>query len=131
MGTFVISKRITGDYKFSFAARKGKTVFTSIGYKQKLDCEVFISALKQDLARFAFTKVRNAGGKYFFRVTKDGFVLANSRKYTTELLLSKGIEQVQKYISTSDILDFSDDAFVFPEDELTLQIADEIGEVIG
>ena len=129
MGTFLISKRISGDYKFSFAARKGKIVFTSISYKEKLDCEVFISVLKQDITRFSFTKVRNAAGKYFFRITKDGFVLANSRKYTTELLLSKGMEHVYKHISLSDILDFSDDAFVFPEDDLSPQT--EIGETMG
>ena len=117
MGTFVISKRLDGNYKFSFAARKGKIVFTSIGFTRKSDCENFIEAIKQDLTRFSFTKVRNAGGKYFFRLIKDGFVLATSRKYTTELLLLKGIDSVQKYMSISDTIDFSDNAFEFAEIE--------------
>jgi uncharacterized protein YegP (UPF0339 family) len=117
MGTFVISKRLTGDYKFSFAARRGKTVFTSIGFKQKEDCEILIATLQEDVARFSFTRIRNAGGKYFFRITKDGFVLANSRKYSTELLLVKGIDAVQKYVMGSETLDFADNAFDFPEVE--------------
>ena len=122
MGTFVISNRLNGDYKFSFATRKGKTVFTSIGFKQKSDCEKFIDAIRADLSRFSITKIRNAGGKYFFRLTKDGFVLATSRKYSTELLLLRGIESVEKYIFNSETLDFSDNAFVFPEE----QLADEL-----
>jgi hypothetical protein len=125
MGTFVISKRLTGDFKFSFAARKGRTVFTSIGFKQKSDCENFISSLKEDLSAFLFTKAKNAGGKYFFRVTKEGLVLANSRKYSTELLLAKGIEAVQKYIAMSETLDFSENDFEFPTDENLLVLEEE------
>lgn len=117
MGAFVISTRLDGSYKFSFAARRGKTVFTSIGFKQKADCEIVIATLKQDVTQFAFTRVRNAGGKYFFRLTKDGLVLANSRKYSTELLLSKGILAVQNHVAAADTLDFSDNAFEFPEIE--------------
>ena len=116
MGTFVISKRYNGDYKFIFASRKGKTIFTSIGCKHKSDCELMIDSIKNHMELFAFTRVRNAAGKYTFRLSKDGLVLANSRKYTTELLLQKGINEIVQYVSTAEIVDFSENDFAFPEE---------------
>lgn len=115
MGTFVISKRYNGDYKFIFASRKGKTIFTSIGCKQKSDCELMIAGIKNNTQQFSFTKVRNAAGKYFFRLSKDGLVLANSRKYSTELRLKKGIDEISMYVSTAEVLDFSESDFAFPD----------------
>jgi len=112
---FVISKRFNGEYKFIFASRKGHTIFTSIHCKHKLDCELMITAIRENLELFAFTKIKSAGGKYFFRLSKEGLVLANSRKYSTELRLSKGIDEITKYVSTAEILDFSENEFVFPE----------------
>jgi len=117
MGAFVISKRFNGDYKFIFASRRGKTIFTSIGCKQKTDCERLLEGIKHNIDAFAFTKVRNAAGKYIFRLSKDGLVLANSRKYSTELRLQKGINEIIKYISVAEILDFSENDFVFPDAE--------------
>ena len=121
MGTFVISRRFNGDYKFIFASRKGKTIFTSIGCRQKSDCERMIGAVQGNVGLFTFTKIRNAAGKYSFRISKDGLVLANSRKYTTELLLQKGIDEIVKYVAVSEVLDFSENDFVFPDDEGALQ----------
>lgn len=115
MGTFVINKRDNGDYKFIFTSRKGKTIFTSISYKEKTDCEQMLYWFKENLPLFTFTKVKNAAAKYFFRLSKDGLILANSRKYTTELLMIKGIDEITKYIPTAEILDFSEDHFIFPE----------------
>ena len=115
MGAFVISKKLNGDYKFIFASRKGKTIFTSIGCKFKSDCELMIAEIKTNTGTFAFTKVRNAGGMFFFRLSKDGLVLANSRKFTTELLLQKGIDEIIKYVSISEILDFSEPSLAFPD----------------
>ncbi|MBD3583949.1 DUF1508 domain-containing protein [Flavobacterium selenitireducens] len=117
MGTFVISKRFNGDFKFIFATRRGKTIFTSIGCKHKSDSELMIAAIKENLGQFTFTKIRNAGGKYIFRISKDGLVLANSRKYSTELRLQKGIDEIHKYVHLSEILDFSENDFVFPDAE--------------
>jgi uncharacterized protein YegP (UPF0339 family) len=74
-----------------------------------------IDGMKGNIDVFAFTKVRNASGKYFFRLSKDGLVLANSRKYSTELLLKKGIDEIMKYVLTAEILDFSENEFEFPD----------------
>ncbi len=46
MGAFVISKRFNDEYKFVFASRKGKTVFTSLSYELKFECEESIEKLK-------------------------------------------------------------------------------------
>lgn len=118
MGAFVISKKLNGDYKFIFASRKGKTIFTSIGCKFKSDSERIIEEIKTNTTAFTFTKVRNAGGKYFFRISREGLVLANSRKFTTELLLQKGIDEILKYVSQAEILDFSEESLAFPDADL-------------
>jgi uncharacterized protein len=114
MGAFVISKRFNGDYKFIFASRKGKTIFTSISCKNKSDCELMIAAIRENLDIFAFTKVRAAGNKFVFRLSKDGLVLATSRKYSTEGLLQKGIDEIVKYVNVAETLDFSESE-VFPD----------------
>lgn len=117
MGSFVISKKLNGDFKFVFASRRGKTIFTSIGCKDKADCERMIAGIKSNITAFHFTKVRNAGGKFFFRLTWEGLVLANSRKFTTELLLQKGIDEIIKYVAVAETLDFSEANEIFPEPE--------------
>jgi uncharacterized protein YegP (UPF0339 family) len=117
MGGFVISKRMNGDYKFVFASRKGKTIFTSIGCKHKPDCELIIASIQENINRFTITKVKAPGGKFHFRLSKDGLVLANSRKYTTELLLQKGIDEIIRTVAVAETLDFSENQFVFPDAE--------------
>jgi len=125
LGTFVIHKRDNGDYKFIYASRKGKTVFTSIHYKHKEDCENMIVWFKENLGLFTFTKVKNVGGKYFFRLSKDGLILANSRKYTTELLMLKGVDEIMKYSPIAEILDFSENDFVFPDADSVFDTVEE------
>ena len=115
MGMFVISKRNSGDYKFVFTSRKGHTVFTSIACKEKADCEQMILAVKDSIGSLTFTKNKTAAGKYFFRLSKNGLVLATSRKYSSEIGLSKGISETLKYLPLAEILDFSENDLVFYE----------------
>ena len=113
MSAFVISKKTDGDYKFTFANRKGKTIFTSMACKQKSDCHLIIAALREDLSAFSFTKKRMGSGKYYFRLSRNGLVLANSRKFSTELMLQKGIDQILKYLPEAETLDFSETELIF------------------
>ena len=115
MTAFVISKRLDGKYKFTFATRKGKTIFTSIACKQKSDCETIIDTLQNDIESFTFRKTETASGKYFFRITRGGFVLATSRKFSTELRLQKAVDQFLRYASEVEMLDFSLNEDVFTE----------------
>lgn len=114
MGMFVISKRNNSEYKFVYTTRKGKTIFTSISYKQKSDCERLIEGIRDNFEQFTITKNTAASGKHFFRLSKDGFVLATSRKYTTPLLLQKGIDEIGRFLHRAEVLDFSENEFVFP-----------------
>ena len=115
MSAFVISKRPDGKYKFKFASRKGKTIFTSIPCKEKSDCELIIATIQNNISHFHFTKMRDSSGKYLFRLSKDGLVLVTSRKFSTELMLKKGIDQILKYIPTAETLDFSEDELIFSD----------------
>ncbi len=115
MSAFVISKRTNGNFKFTFASRRGKTIFTSIACKEKLDCETIIGSIQNDTGSFTFRKARTGSGKYFFRITRGGLVLATSRKFSTELLLQKGIDQFLKYSPEAETLDFSISEDVFAE----------------
>lgn len=125
MGMFVISKRYNGEYKFTFASRKGKTIFTSIACKQKTDCLQMIDGIRENIASFAFTKNRTAAGKYFFRLSKDGLVLATSRKYSSEVSFTKGINEILKYLPLSETLDFSENEFVFPDADTIFEEAEQ------
>ncbi|MEG9327189.1 hypothetical protein SAMN04488034_101170 [Salinimicrobium catena] len=113
MSAFVISKRSNENFKFTFANRRGKTIFTSIACKEKSDCELIISTLQNDLESFTFRKARTGSGKYFFRITRGGLVLATSRKFSTERLLQKGIDQFMKYGLSAETLDFSENEDIF------------------
>ena len=115
MSAFVISKRFNGYYKFAFANRKGKTIFTSITCKEKSDCKLIIEAIQDNISNFTFTKMKNPSGKYFFRISKGGLVLASSRKFSTERMLLKGIDQIMKYIETAETLDFSENKPLFSD----------------
>lgn len=117
MGAFVISKRLNGEYKFIFATRRGKTIFTSIGCKNKSDCEKMIAAIQENIEQFTLTRSKSGAGKFFFRLAKDGLVLATSRKFSTEFMFQKGIANLREHIPNSEILDFSENDFVFPDAE--------------
>ena len=115
MGTFVISKRFDDRYKFVFTSRKGKTIFTSPSFELKMECEEIIDEIKSDIEKYTYVKSRAANGKYFFKMMMEDAVAATSRKYTTPLLLQKGIDEIIRTAVKSDVLDFTMSEFVFPD----------------
>lgn len=115
MGAFVISKRFDEYYKFVFTSRKGKTIFTSFRYELKFECEEGIEYFKNTIDSVVFEKVKSTGGKYFFKIILEDTHFATSRKYNTELLLEKGIKEIQIYASKAEILDFTLNEVVFPD----------------
>jgi len=115
MGTFVISKRFDDHYKFVFTSRKGKTIFTSPSFELKMECEDSIEAIKANIEKYTYVKARVANGKYFFKMMLEDTVIATSRKYTTPLLLEKGIDEIIRTAVKSDVLDFTMNEFVFPD----------------
>lgn len=115
MGAFVISKRYNEEYKFVFTSRKGKIIFTSLSYELKFECEEDIEKFKQDIGSADFLKFKSSSGKYFFKLMLGGNHFATSRKYTTSLRLQKGIDEIIRYGSMSETLDFSENDFVFSD----------------
>ncbi|UPT72334.1 MAG: DUF1508 domain-containing protein [Flavobacterium sp. JAD_PAG50586_2] len=113
MGTFVISKRLNDFYKFEFVSRKGKTIFTSNSYELKFECEEEIELLKSCVESFSYMKFKSSRGKYFFKIILDEKTLATSRKYSTELMMQKGMDEITKYISRSETLDFANGDIIF------------------
>ena len=115
MGAFVISKRFDDYYKFVFTSRKGKAIFTSFRYELKFECEEGIDYFKNTIETVTFVKVRTAGGKYYFKIMLEEAHFATSRKYNTELLLEKGIKEIQDYAHKAEILDFTLNEVIFQE----------------
>ncbi|WP_163398185.1 DUF1508 domain-containing protein [Flavobacterium fluviatile] len=120
MGAFVISRRFNDEYKFVFTSRKGKVIFTSLSYELKFECEEDIEKFKVNIEQAKFLKFKGSGGKYFFKLILGEVHFATSRKYTTELLLQKGIQEIVSYASKAEILDFSSNDLIF-EDEVVAE----------
>jgi uncharacterized protein YegP (UPF0339 family) len=115
MGSFVISKRFNGSYKFEYTSRKGKTIFTSNAYELRMDCESDAEHVRSVFETCSFVKFKTTSGKFFFRVVVADAVKATSRKYSTVLMVQKGIDEIVKYGSRAEILDFSANDFVFED----------------
>jgi uncharacterized protein YegP (UPF0339 family) len=113
MGTFVISKRFDDRYKFVFTSRKGKTIFTSPSFELKMDGEAIIEAIQSNIEKYTYIKSKSSNGKCFFKMMLNDELISTSRKYTTPLLLQKGIDEIMQYASKSEILDFSINDFEF------------------
>jgi uncharacterized protein len=115
MSTFVITKRFNDEYKYEFTSRKGKTIFTSCSFELQFECENEIEFLKKNLDVTTFLKSKSTSGKFFFRLLIDNKQFAVSRKYSTLLMLEKGINDILKYGHKSEVIDFSNNDFVFEE----------------
>lgn len=117
MGTFVITKRQNGYYKYEFTSRKGKAIFISNDFELRFECEDDIEFLKKNVENIFFMKFKSKNGKMYFKIILNEKEIAVSRKYTTPFLLQKGIDEIVRTISKSEILDFTNQSFVFPSAE--------------
>ena len=122
MGAFVISKRFNDEYKFVFTSRKGKVIFTSLSYELKFECEEDVEKFKANIDMARFLKFKGSGGKYFFKLMLGEVHFATSRKYTTELLLQKGIKEIVTYGARSEVLDFSSSESIFEDEEVEEEV---------
>ena len=116
MSSFVITKRFNDLYKFEFTSRRGKTIFSSLGYELKFECEDAIVRFKNMIEKSNFEKHKIAGAKHFFKIFFDENHFAISRKYSTELRMEKSIEEIKKYAGVAEVLDFSNQDFIFSDD---------------
>jgi uncharacterized protein YegP (UPF0339 family) len=117
MGTFVITKRQNGYYKYEFTSRKGKTIFVSNDFELRFECEDDIELLRNSIDSVFFMKFRSKSGKLYFKIILREKEIAVSRKYSTQLLLQKGIDEIVRTIFKSEVLDFAKQDFAFPASE--------------
>jgi len=115
MATFVISKRFSGLYKYELVSRKGKTIFTSNSFELRFECEEEIEYIKRHLSDLVFMKFKSGNGKFFFKIILNQKELATSRKYSTQLLLQKGIDEITRSTVSAETLDFSTAPNIFDE----------------
>ena len=113
MSTFLISKRSNEAYKFVYTSRKGNVIFTSLSFELKFECENAIETLKRSLGDLVLVKKKSSSGKYFFEILLNQQLYGTSRKFTTLLLLQKGIDGVMKYLENAEVLDFSNQEVFF------------------
>jgi uncharacterized protein len=117
MGTFVISKRINGFYKYEFTSRKGKAILVSNDFELRFECEEHIELLKKSVVNLFFMKFKSKNGKLYFKIILNETEIAVSRKYSTQLLMEKGIAEIERTLHKSEVLDFSNQNNIFPPAE--------------
>ncbi|WP_162127147.1 DUF1508 domain-containing protein [Flavobacterium phycosphaerae] len=115
MGTFVISRKNNDEYKFEFVSRKGKTILVSSGYELRFECEEDIEVLRLSLGGCNYLRFKTSKGKCFFKMMLGERIIATSRRYSTELMMRKGIEEIIKYASKAEVLDFSAGDSIFSD----------------
>jgi uncharacterized protein YegP (UPF0339 family) len=112
MGTFVITKRQKGCYKYEFISRKGNTLLISNDFELRFECEENIELLKRSIDTIFIMKFKSNKGKFYFKIILSEKEIAVSRKFSTEIVLQKGIDELKK-ASKSDVLDFSCNNSIF------------------
>ena len=82
----------------------------------RFECEEQIELFKNSIERCVFLRFKSSSGKFFFRLILDDHEIAVSRRYATQLLLQKGIDEIIKYADKAEFLDFSsaEDIFGLP-----------------
>ncbi len=64
-----------------------------------------IDLLKNKIEAVSFLKFKTPAGKFFFKMMYNGHIHGISRKFTTELLLQKGLDEIQNKFTESEILE--------------------------
>ncbi len=113
MGTLVISKKENNSYKYTYNNRKGSVIFTSNSYQSKAHCLSEINILKRNFALIQFINYKTPSGKLFFKVSINDHVVGVSRKFTTPLLMEKGLNDLKNNFLKTEVLDFTEEIFDF------------------
>jgi uncharacterized protein YegP (UPF0339 family) len=88
-------------------------IYNRIYYFRSFHHRIIKDFLKLNIEHALFLKSKSSKGKYFFRLLINDKQLAISRKYATQLMIEKGIIEISKYVTKSEILDFSNNDFIF------------------
>lgn len=116
MGTIVISKKENNKFKYIYNNRKGHTLLTSNSHETKAHCISEINILKRNFTSIDYLRYKTPSGKLYFKISINEYILGSSRKFTTPLLMDKGLNDWKNNFTQSEILDFCEDVFEgFPE----------------
>jgi len=118
MGTLVISIKENDRYKYTYNSRKGNVIFTSNSYLSKAQCLSEINLIKRNFSIIKFIQYKTPSGKMFFKLNLNDHILGASRKFTTPLLMEKGMNDLTKNFIHAEVLDFTENIFeALPEVE--------------
>ena len=118
MGTLVISKKENNTFKYTYNSRKGNTIFTSNSYATKAQCLSEINILKRNFLAVDYVHYKTPSGKMFFKLNINNHILGASRKFTTPLLMGKGLNDLKTNFVDSEVLDFTEDVFSLMTEEV-------------
>jgi len=113
MGTFAVSVKDNGEYKFTYNDNRGKILVTSNSFKSKNECLENINLLKIEIENTTFTKHKTTANKLYFKILLNNETIGVSRKFTTVLRLENAIADIKLNIKQSEMLDFT--SYAFPE----------------
>jgi len=120
MGTLVISKKENNKYKYTYNNRKGNTLVTSNSHETKAHCISEINILKRNFSSIEFVRYKTPSGKLYFKLSVNGHIVGASRKFTTPLLMEKGMKDISDNFIQSEVLDFTEDVFPDIFEEINL-----------
>ncbi|HUH25613.1 MAG TPA: hypothetical protein VLY87_03235 [Flavobacterium sp.] len=116
MGTIVISKKENNTFKYTYNNRKGHTLLSSNSHETKAHCMSEINVLKRNFSSIEYLRYKTPSGKLYFKININTHILGTSRKFTTPLLMDKGLNDFKNNFISSEVLDFCEDIFEsFPE----------------
>lgn len=97
MATFIITKRVNGEYQFNLEAGNGKTILTSEGYSSKANCENGIESVKANAPYDSnYDRLTSSNSKYYFNLkASNGRIIGTSQMYEAASGRDTGIESVK------------------------------------
>lgn len=110
MGTIIISKNTRG-FRFSYNNFKGHPLVIGEVELSIEACHIAIETLKKALDTISIETSKATSGKFFFQLFLDNQRVATSRKFTTLLLMEKGLRDFKENFIKAETLDFTRDVF--------------------
>lgn len=97
MSSFLITKRINGEYQFNFKADNGQVILSSEGYYSKAACENGIESVrKNSQERNQYESRISSNGKYYFNLkATNGQIIGTSELYESESDRDNGVASVK------------------------------------
>lgn len=109
MGTFIIKKRVNGDFQFNLKAGNGEVILTSQGYSSKQGCESGIDSVKTNATSDSqFHKLEaKDDSPYFNLVAGNGEIIGTSEMYSGTSARDNGIDSVKRNAPDATVEDVS------------------------